>query len=223
MRPARRVAELGSLGVIAERSYSLMAKKNKRGVIRPSPRQSQKAAQRPQRKGILRYVGGLLSPSGLFWTSVSLVITILGAYFLFRTQISIEPDVSLDPSNPNATLFKITNQGVLPIYELTTDISDISARDANGYTVMSGISMSGWGPPVFKLATAESTTVTLPTYISPLGPQRAALNIRYKDCDVTVFCTYKDLLGFDHHKLMRFQCILGTDGLARWYHKESTK
>jgi hypothetical protein len=200
-----------------------MSKKNKKGGSRQKSPRAQTGLQPPPRKGILRCAASLLSPTGLFWTSVSLIVTILSAYFLLRVQVSVEPDVSLDPSNPNATLFRITNQGVLKIYDFTRDVVDMSMRDASGNTIASGLQMVNWEPAVKELASTESTTITLPTYISPLGPQRAALNIRYKDCDVTISCAYRDFLGFSHHKSIRFQCIVGTDGLAHWYHEEAVK
>jgi hypothetical protein len=51
---------------------------------------------------------------GIFGPPVALT----GLFFLLRPQVTIEPSVNLDPGQPLATQFLISNRGHVPIYNV---------------------------------------------------------------------------------------------------------
>ncbi|VTZ50324.1 hypothetical protein MPC4_220054 [Methylocella tundrae] len=53
-----------------------------------------------------------------FWAFAGPILTLTSAWFLLSPQISIEPSVNLDPSQPVATQFLITNRGHVPVYDV---------------------------------------------------------------------------------------------------------
>ena len=60
-----------------------------------------------QARGPLRWLGAILA-----------ALTIVSIAYQFRPEINVERDVSLNVRDPFATQFRVTNQGLLPVYDL---------------------------------------------------------------------------------------------------------
>jgi hypothetical protein len=194
-----------------------MGEKGKIRGNRQKPLPIQAARQPPPRKSILRRIAYLLSPTGWFWTSVSLVLAIVGSYFLFRTHIAIDPDVSLNPSDAGATLFRFTNQGVLPVYDLKRDLSVNYMRNPTYNANMVHVRIINFSHPVKKLSSGESTTLSIPNAEGLLRP--AGGHMPYTEADIKIDYSYKDVCAFLHSNSVRFQAVTGTDHVIHWFHK----
>lgn len=195
------------------RLYLFMSKKNKKGGSRQSGKTKRKQRQISPKTSILRRIAFHLSPTGWFWASVGLMLSFVGSYFLLRTQVSIEPDVSLDPSNAGATLFRFTNQGVLPIYDIHRDLTAKSLGDPARNNWLNNANIKNTPPNIKKLSSGESTTINIPILGLPIQLPK------YTQGEVVLDFSYKDWIGITHNKPERFQCLLGTDGAVHWFHK----
>lgn len=157
----------------------------------------------------------VLSPTGWFCASVGLILSFVGSYFLLVSKVSVDADVSLDPKNAAATLFRFTNQGVLPVYDLNRGITVHYLRDS---VTKGTIENSLADPPlpapnVHELSSGESTTLSIPL---PFSVGRG----KYTEADIQIDYSYTTFLTrhvcYNH---VRFQAITGVDGIVHWFHK----
>jgi hypothetical protein len=201
------------LGVIAT-LFDLFMGKNKKERSRKISPPRQAAPPPPPRKGILRVLQ-VLSPKGWFLTSVGLLLSFACSYFLLVSKVSVDADVSLDPKNAAATLFRFTNQGVLPVYDLNRGITVHYLRDS----VTKGVIEDSFAeaplpaPNVHELSSGESTTLSIPL---PFSVGRG----KYADADIQIDYSFKTFLTHHVcHNHVRFQAITGADGIVHWFHK----
>jgi hypothetical protein len=217
------VPELWTLGVIAARLYFFMGKKSKKGRNRQETQQIQVAPPTPPRKGILRWLR-VLSPTGWFWTSVSLFVALVGSYYLLRPQIEVEPDTALDPKQPMTTPFRITNRGVLPIYNVRKEcgVKKLETdQSTNQRFTMSELSIIDDTEPVIpRLDGGESTSVFIPgehfPFVTPDHP------IVSGDIDVVVDYTTA-IVRIHRKQYFRFETRKDINNEIRWYHKASSE
>tara|TARA_B100000614_G_scaffold259934_2_gene285630 strand:- start:340 stop:921 length:582 start_codon:yes stop_codon:yes gene_type:complete len=52
------------------------------------------------------------------WKTFAVFAVVLGVVVTLYPKVSVEPDSYLDPKNPLKTLFRITNEGFLPLYDV---------------------------------------------------------------------------------------------------------
>jgi hypothetical protein len=84
------------------------------------------------------------------WAFIGPLIAVTSFAFLMMPQVSIEPSVNLDPAQPLATQFLITNRGRVPVYN-----------------VRFGCSLSGKMVQVGHMSTSSSTIA--PVAVIPAG------------------------------------------------------
>jgi hypothetical protein len=169
---------------------------------------------------IRRAFRGLLSPRGLFWETVALLICVSTAYYFFRSNVTVEIDTSLDPKNAIATLFRITNRSVVfPIYNVT--------RWMHVNVLYNSVSNSGFEnsghkpilpkPHVPKLGPGESTALRIPLGAEMIPPTGREY---YTDADIEILVSYKTaLLRRICTQHFRFEAHTGTDGIIHWFPK----
>ena len=75
--------------------------------------------------------------SGLVF-AVGLVASVLGIYSFSVTRISVTPGLALDQRDLFSTMFTVSNDGALPIYDVNTACRINDARGANNFSVTGG-------------------------------------------------------------------------------------
>jgi hypothetical protein len=156
-----------------------------------------------------------LSPTGAFWASVGIILGLVGTYYLFRTKLTIEPDATLDPKNPLVTPFRITNDGVLSIYDVDRSC-DIRLIKASNITV-SNVNVINAVPKIPKLRTGEQTSLTIPSFpnrVIPIVP-----TLPFENVDVEIVVKYKTLFRLQREIRSRFDVMVLSDGSYQWFHK----
>src|ERR1700687_4130763 len=53
-----------------------------------------------------------------FWAYAGPIVSLIGFYFLLAPQISVEPTISLDPTQTLSTQLLIKNVGHVPVYNI---------------------------------------------------------------------------------------------------------
>jgi len=200
-----------------------MAKKHNKGRSqRKTPLKSAAVQPSPQ-KGIWRVLQ-ILSPTGLFWATVSLIAALISSYFLLRPQIEVEPDIAIDPKQPMTTPFRITNRGVLPIYNVHKEcgITKLNTGE-NGQPQVNLFKFSfrdTTDPYIPRLDEGESTSVLIRDghfpFIVPGKPFECG------DIDVVVEYTTA-IIGFRKKQSFRFETRRDVNNEVRWYHKASSE
>ena len=216
------MAQLSTLGVIVTR-FDFMGKKNKRRRSQAKQPARQTPLQAPPRRGISRVVGAL-SPTGWFWASVSLLLAIVGSYYLLRPQIEVEPDAAINPAQPMTTPFRITNRSVLPIYGVRKWCgikkleSDQSAMQRVSYSNLGFIDETE--PTIPRLDSGESTSVFIHAEHFPVSI--AGQPIVNGDIDVVVDYVTA-ILKIHREQIFRFETRKDVNNEVRWYHKASSE
>jgi hypothetical protein len=158
----------------------------------------------------------MLSPTGWFWACVSLLLAFVGSYFLLRTQIEVEPDAALDPKQPMTTPFRITNNGVLPIYNVRRWCSVNRLQDAGGIEFDGFKFIDSGKPTIPRLDSGESTSVFVPISINFRTP--------YAFGDIEVVVEYSTAILKTHQERhFRFEMRKDVNNEIRWYHKASSE
>ena len=187
---------------------------NKRDRKR-SKRLRQQQARAQHLTLVKRFFRPLLSPQGLFWSSVSLVLGLVGTYFLFRATVSIEPDTPIATSAAINVPFKVTNDSVLPIYSLIASC-EINSLRFSGVGGAYRIGLRSDVVEVHKLGPKESSSIM--THAQQILGQTPGESVTGGDIIVTLQFTTSII----HWRLTvkrRFEGRIAEDGKLRWYHK----
>ncbi len=73
------------------------------------------AVDTSKQKGPARKVWGAWKE---VWAILGPCIALTGFFFLLKPQVEIDPSVNLDPAEPLATQFLISNKGHVPVYNI---------------------------------------------------------------------------------------------------------
>lgn len=92
-------------------------------------------------------------PLRWFWGGLLAAIAIVGFAYQFRPEINVDKDVSINVRDPFATQFRVTNEGLLAVYDLNFSCTVNNSMMRN---VRSG--GSGGQEPVSVLESKESAT-----------------------------------------------------------------
>ena len=98
-------------------SVNLMARKRSRGRVRQEvlPQQKDTPKQKTRLRRILSF---FLHPNGWFWAFVLLLLGLCGAYYQYKPKVSLQPGSPLKSDFILDTPFTLTNESVLPIYNI---------------------------------------------------------------------------------------------------------
>jgi hypothetical protein len=132
-----------------------------------------------------------------FWALAGPLMALVSLVFLFTPQITIEPTVNLDPQQPLATQFLITNRGKVPIYDVR-----FSCRIGGpGGTNMRDLSSSTLSP-ISTLAPGDSATRACAVESQDIATQV-----------ITVSATYRwPLIRYQSTSAAQFSLKHGTPG-----------
>jgi hypothetical protein len=142
-------------------------------------------------------------------TIISFIIGAVGFYFLLIPKISISPGKSFDQSNPFATRFRISNNGILPAYHMRPlcGVNEVRA-DATG-NLVGAMTLDTDSPSIRKLSGGEFTDVTFPFFFQFESPITSA--------DIVCTVTYRSPIAFTlRKKQQRFTTRKGQDGFLYW-------
>lgn len=201
-----------------------MGKKNKKRRSQKKFRAKETVAQVPPRRGIFGRIACLLSPTGWFCTLVSLVLALIGSYFLLRPQIDVEPDTALNPVQPMTTPFRITNRSVLPVYSVKKwcGIKKLQTDQ----TAQQRLSISNLGfidatePAIPRLDSGESTSVFIHVEHLPISISSQPI----VSGDIEVVVDYVTAILRTHREqIFRFETRKDANNEVRWYHKASSE
>jgi len=101
---------------------------------------SKKAKRQKKSQQVYKGPGKSRSKKTFFsymWKIFAGFAVILGVSVALYPKVSVEPDSYLDPKNPLKTLFRITNDGFLPLYNVKI-LSAINEVKSNGEQRMTG-------------------------------------------------------------------------------------
>jgi hypothetical protein len=87
----------------------------------PTPTQIQPTQPEPARSGKPRRELPIAWIWKEFWAYAGPILTMIGVWFILSPQISVEPSVNLDPSQPLATQFLVCNRGHVPVNHVSFD------------------------------------------------------------------------------------------------------
>lgn len=187
--------------------FENMPKRRKRGQPR-HPRLPPQPTPRTKTNPAQRLFATLRTPIGTLCAFVGLLLAIVGTYYLFRTDVLVEPDVAIDSKQLLTTLFRVTNEGVLPIYKVNRFI-DINRLAATTTVFQDFRLMTSNEPDIPILKAKESTTVEIPK----------AWEGDFTGGDITVVINYTSYLKKRKTKEVRFKTITLADGSKHWSHK----
>ena len=210
------------LSVIAAHLFLFMGKKAKKGHDRQKPPPKQAEAPTLPHRGIWRWLR-VLSPTSWLCASVSLILALIGSYYLLRPQIEVEPDTAIDPKQPMTTPFRITNRGVLPIYNVRKECGTTKLatdQSANQRFTISGITFrDSTDSTIPRLDSGESTSVSFRPVMFPI---MSGHPIESGDIDVVVEYTTA-IIGIHKKQSFRFETRKDVNNEIRWYHKASSE
>ncbi len=112
-----------------------------------------------------------------FWALAGPLMALVSIIFLLTPQITIEPSVDLDPQQPLATQFLITNRGKVPIYDVRFSCGIGRPGGSNmGDLVVSSSTLS----PILTLAPGESATRACAVGSQDIATQVITVSARYR-------------------------------------------
>jgi hypothetical protein len=109
-----------------------------------------------------------------FWALAGPLMALVSIAFLLMPQITIEPSVNLDPQQPLATQFLITNRGKVPVYEVR-----FSCGIGGPGGTHIGIS-SSTSSPILTLAPGESATKACAVESQDIATQMITVSATYR-------------------------------------------
>jgi hypothetical protein len=158
---------------------------------------------------------------GWCWTLIvifSVLITVLEAY----PWLSIQRDDSLDPSNPYATTFIVTNDGYLPITDLDVICDPEVVYNQRGMGYFS-VSENDMHFPPFSSYLAHSEKTTLPCFDVLNMDTGMASGIRKANLTVTVTYAFihPNIKPLRRSQRFSFHGVKGKDGSWHWIYGKS--
>jgi hypothetical protein len=140
------------------------------------------------------------------WGGILAIITIAGACYQFRPSISIEAEATLNPNNPYSTQFRVTNSGLLNLYDVSFGASFEKTPRIGGFTLHAP--NAGLGP-IASLASGESATRSMPV-----------LEIGFRDeHDIELIVRYRATFYGKRTTTVRFVSKADSEGHLRWFHQ----
>jgi hypothetical protein len=189
-----------------------MVKRNKKRRSRSEAREKP-IAPAGKWKSLLRK---LWSPVPILLTCVSFVTAAVGLYFEFKPKLSLEPDLPFKSNSVIETPFRVTNQSLLPIYNVKQEWWVEEGR----------VKFPGSPEKAYELERIE--TPPIPTYPILYSSQPATVypfenidtsEVAVRHLKLMVIITYqKAILHWKRTQTFTFEGNAGVDGSFHWYH-----
>lgn len=113
--------------------------------------------RRPQTTAATRS-GRVLRCVKSFLIAASVIGSIAGGYAIIRPDLAVEPDVYLNEKEPFSMQFKVTNSGLLPLYDMTFSCLVDTRHIRNNWFA----NFPNGQTPISRLSSKESTTTSCP-------------------------------------------------------------
>jgi|SRR5580658_8574442 hypothetical protein len=144
---------------------------------------------------------------------VVIILAFLGGYALFRPNVSVDPDLLLNPGDPFSTQFSVTNENAI------LDVKDLQpfCRTINVVT-SNNIGLFGLpprpSPPIPVLGPRQKTTINCPPWIGGLGAGAGNVLWAYIEIDVS----YKPDWWFRETQRFPFKGAIDSQKGVHWTH-----
>jgi hypothetical protein len=125
-----------------------------------------------------------VSGTRVLWGLILAALAWLGAYALLRPNVSIDPELLLNPGDPFSTQFIVTNENVI------FDVKDVQPSCRTIHVITSN-NVGQFGlpprpsPPIPLLSARQKTTINCPTWIGGLGAGAGNVLKAYIEIDVS--------------------------------------
>jgi hypothetical protein len=138
----------------------------------------------PSQSWASRYFSKTISRTKVLWTLVAAVLAMLAGFALFRPQVSLEPDLLLNPGDPFSTQFSVTNLNrIFTAKDLQPACYTLFVRTSND------VELRGLPPrpsPVIPaLEPGEKTTIDCPPWIGGMGAGAGNVLAAYIEIDIS--------------------------------------
>lgn len=137
---------------------------------------------------------------------VATVVTVLEGY----PWLSIEEGALLDPPNPYSELFKLSNDGYLPVTDLDADCK--FSGTFNGWHVKDNIAKYR----DFAGCLLHGGTVTIPCFTMLGGPDISQSPGNVLDIKVTYALYHLNIKALRRSQTFHFKALTGTDNAQHW-------
>lgn len=179
-----------------------------------SPSSMARKESRPLSSGTGEYFRRTISSTKLLWGLIVSAMTLLSGFVLFLPNVSIDPELLLNPGDPFSTQFSVTNENLI------FDVKDLQPSCRTIHVITSNnVGMFGLpprpSPSVALLSAREKTTINCPPWIDGLGAGAGNVLVAYIEIDVS----YKQA-GWPREKIQRFPFKGVTDSQhgVHWTH-----
>ncbi|SRR5258708_3122328 len=153
------------------------------------------------------------------------VLTLVGAWYAFKSKLEISYGTPTDRRDPYSTPFTLTNSGLLPLYDIKWEINLVDVEYENHGRIQD--SAVGTYQKIPSLDPGQKTTIFL-TGPYPLGgiDQRVPIRVaksQIKRAELVCSLSYRDVLRLSETQDYRFLCVLTKDGDYEWMPYNSQK
>jgi len=189
--------------------------KEKIGVKESSPLPIESKESPTPLKRVLQAFRKTVSGTKVLWTVVPAGLAMLAGFALFRPQVSLDPDLLLNPDDPFSTQFTVTNQN---------RIFNVKKLHPACYTIYvltdHNVAMNGLPPrPVPEIpviSPGEKTTIDCPPWVGGLGAGAGKVLRAYIEIDVS----YKqDGWPFTRTQRFPFKGMIDSKNGVHWTHR----
>ena len=194
-------------------SYSRRQKKRKRAKLnKKQPVLDWWRSLNKRSKGLFTVISGAAFLVGL-------IASVLGIYSFYVTRISISPGPALDQTDLFSTMFTVSNDGALPLYDVHTECRLNYVKGPNNFSIVGeGTTREepSWAP---KVDPSEKMTVRC---WMPVKSETGA-SVQWRGADINIVVSYRPkFFLWALTREMRFRTQRNSDGLLQWFQQPAS-
>jgi len=148
------------------------------------------------------------------------VVTLVCAWYAFQSKIEISYGALLDGSNPYSTPFTLTNNGLLPLYNINWRV-DLIDVDYGIHSKIHDNSVSHV-QEISPLDPGKKTTMFIAGPYSTNIPMVVVDGTKLQKMKLLFSVNYQNFFKLSEKQNFRFVCILTKDGHYEWLPYDST-
>jgi hypothetical protein len=152
------------------------------------------------------------------WKLVVGAGVLLGLWIALRPDVSAQPNVVLDPSDPFSEIFTVSNDGNLSLYavRLSCMLNHMNVRSRTGEV---GASVNN---TVVTLSNIEIPEISAKTGVSAECPVSGAIRfgspVQLSDLTINIVVSYRPPLWYRREKRICFHGAKDSRGFVHWIH-----
>lgn len=136
-----------------------------------------------------------------------MIVTLVAGAFALRLDVRIERDETLNPSNPFATTFRVDNQWVLSIYDVSLECH-VDHAESELHSGLDDVTLVNFNPVVKEIGAKDSATFDY-----------AALDFPVQNGSAVVTAYYRPSFWPAHvTKKVRFTIVSDSEHKPHWLH-----